>query len=172
MAPPSGRTWVDPPWHRRQHAFCLCPTWKRGNICHPACGTPPAMVGLLCLYAYSGGGSWGLSGLSAGRERRPADLGKESGETTRGKTLRAIRKTRVHHGVHRLYPAAAVPFHSRPDGRRDHAISAEKVFIGADGGAFLALLCRGLFWSHLWPANDRFLLAVLSASAVFPNSAG
>ena len=62
-----------------------------------------------------------------------------------------------------VYPTAAVPFHSRPDGRRDHAVSAQEVLLRADGGACRAFLCRGLFGQDLWPANDRLLLATTTA---------
>jgi hypothetical protein len=130
------------------------------------------MVGLLRLHGYVGGGAWGLSDLPAGRKRRPADLGKESGETTRGKTLQALRETWVQDGIHRRYPTAAVPFHFHPDGRRIMQYPRRKFVSALTAGRalrFFAVAYLGRIYSQqmiaFFSRHYRPMLYVLIALA-------
>jgi len=93
---------------------------------------------------------------------------EENRENARRKIIQALRKARVHHGVPRFYPAAAVSFQFCPDGCGDHAVSLQAVSLRFDGGSRPAFLCRGLFGQDLWPANDRLLLAALPVNGASP----
>src|SRR3974377_247047 len=167
MDSPPGRTWVGPPWPRRQYPFYLSPARKHRHLRHSALGPPPRMVGLLRSCGYSGRGARWLSDLPAGREGWPADLGKKSWEAARRKNLQPLREARLHHGVHRLYPSAAVPFYFRGDDRRSHAIPAKEALVCTYGRARNTVLCCGLFGQNLRQADNRILLAALPNVDVF-----
>src|SRR3974390_1558668 len=107
--------------------FRLCPTWKCRHIRHPAVGTPTRMVGLLRLHGYRRRSFWGLSNLPIGRKRRPKDLGKENQETACRENLQILREPRVPNGDHRFPFTPTFPLHIGPDGRWDHAVSAQGV---------------------------------------------